>query len=291
MEPSSLGHETQIAGARGQSASADRPDVRLGVGPGAGRTVGEESKAAAAAVAGEQLVDFAADEGGELPAAVRELINRCLEGTEPYGRELKTWEQDKFNSRHVNMVMLRAAGFKGGEIAQAMGATQAMVSWTLNHPYGRKIIHALMTARGTRVLDIRTKLDQYADQILDQIFELTCNSSDLETVSKVGFGLLDRAGYGATQKVQHDVKPAEGAASESTLSRVASALEASAMVNAVIMPAYIPKPPPEDSLGRGEVGSSAESAPRGSGALPASGPGPTGPGFDQGIRLAKVSGS
>lgn len=228
-------------------------------------------------------MDFA-DDGMEMPPSVSALIKRCLDGTEPIERPLKYWEQEKFNARHVNVVMLKVAGFKSNEIAQALGYTAPTISWTLNHPYGKKILHALMTARGTRVLDIRTKLDVYADQILDQMLDMTSKSNDLDQVTKVGFGLLDRAGYNATTKVQQVASP-QGLSSNGALSRLASALEQSSVVDAHIMPTYVPKPPPEDQ-GRGEVGSSGQSLGRDS-SRPATDV--SSDSSDGGIRLAKVS--
>jgi len=131
------------------------------------------------------------------------------------------------------------------------------------------------------VLDIRTKLDMYASDVLDQMYDLTTKSEDLELVAKVGFGLLDRAGYSTTQKFQQ-VPPAKDLASETTLSRVALALEQSASVDAHIVPAYVPKPPPDE--GRGEVGSSGTPASESS---PGSELGPS----SGNLRLAKVSGT
>lgn len=245
------------------------------VGPGPARTCGPESIAANAEVAKAELLDFAAEDSDTpgISKEISELIQRCLDGTEPC-EKLKTYNQnDKFCAKHVNMVMLRVAGFKVGEIAAACGHHISSVSQILHHPYSLKIQHALVVSRGTRVLDIRTKLDQYADEILDQIFELTQASKDLEAVTKVGFGLLDRAGYGATQRVQQ-VPADRGLASEGTLSRLASALEESSVVDASIMPAYVPKPPPDDGLTpSSSSGSDAEVDPL----------------ADGGVRLTKVS--
>lgn len=249
-------------------------ESRIGVEPT--RTCGPASIAANAEVAKETLLDLTSDdeEGGVLSPETQALIRRMIDGTEPIDGELKDHHTEKFSPRQVNMVMLKAAGFKGTEIAAALGCTNVTVSNTVNHPYGRKLMTSLMAARGVRVLDIRTKLDVYAGEILDQMFELTSQSKDLEAVSKVGFGLLDRAGYNATQKVQ--TVPAErGLASEGTLSRLASALEESQRVDASIMPAYVPKPPPDDGLiESSSPGSTAEVDPLAGG----------------GVRLAKVSG-
>lgn len=220
------------------------------------------------------------DDSGEFSPEVAALVKRCLDGTEPMEGK-RTWDHDKFNARHVNMVLLRLAGFKVGEIAEVMGCGIANVSNTLHHPYGKKILNAMMLARGTRVLDIRTRLDLYAGEILDQMVELTSKSNDLEVVTKVGFGLLDRAGYNATQKVAVAHAP-QGLASDHTLSRLANALEQSTMVDAQVMPAYVPKGPPENQ-GQSEVGTLGaggrdETVARS----------PVDPAFS-GIRLAKVS--
>lgn len=227
------------------------------------------------------------DEAGEgLPQEVSDLIKRCLDGTEPIEGlgSNKHWVTPKFSARHVNMVMLRAAGFKNIEIAQAMGTTPVTVCSIVNHPYGRKIIHAMMTTRGTRVLDIRTKLDYYADEILDHIYDLTAKSADLDVVSKVGFGLLDRAGYSVTHKVAQQATPGASSASESTLSRLASALEQSNSIESHILPVYIPKGPPEDQARATTAGSAGQSQ--------GSPPEPLGElGTSDGLRLARVAGA
>lgn len=263
---SELGHEIRLA-APPPPSSQDVSD----------NPVLEEAQAA--------IGQFADEDGAALPQVVADLIKRCLDGTEPIeglGSD-KYWVATKFSARHVNIVMLRVAGFKNIEIAQAMGTTPVTVCSIVNHPYGRKIINAMLAARGTRVLDIRTKLDYYADEILDHIYDLTAKSADLDVVSKVGFGLLDRAGYSVTHKVAHQA-PLAASASESTLSRLASALEESGSIEAHILPVYVPKGPPEDqgrATAAGFAGQSQGSPPEPLGELGTSG----------GLRLAKVSGA
>lgn len=224
----------------------ERLEHELHIGATPQRTCGAASVAAHAEEITDTLLDMSGDDGASLPPAVSALIKRCLDRTEPIDG-LKSNDRVEFTPRHVNMVMLRAAGFKANEIGQALGITTSTVCRFMRHPYAQKILHALISARGARVLDIRSKLDNYADEVLDRMFDLAQKSDDLDAVSKVGFGLLDRAGYGPQSKVTHDVKTSP-VATESTLSRLAHAMEQSLSVDRSIMPTYKPQRPPDEGL-------------------------------------------
>lgn len=220
------------------------------------------------------------DEPADFSEELRAMIARCMDGTEPTGRTLATDEPKRFTSRHVNICLLRAAGFKVREIAETAGYTKVMVTTIINHPYGRKIIHAVVMSRGARVLDIRTKLDSYSAELLDRMYEMAQNSEDLVAVGKVTFGLLDRAGYGAVQKVQQDVHVSKGVDSTANIARLADALGESTTIDAHVMPTYVPKPPPDES--RTDMGSSDLAHGRSDTVAPSEG------GLSDGIRLAKV---
>lgn len=206
-----------------------------------------------------QLRDFALPEPKDLPQAVKDLLGRCMDGTEPTGRELKHNEVKKFAPQHINIIMLRAAGFRSGEIARWLELDPVYVSVVLNHPYGKKLISALVQHTAAGVTDIKTRLSIYASDMLDKIYGLALQESDLEKVSKVGFALLDRAGHGPTQKIQAETKRGMDTATEATLGRLSAALEESNAVDRVIMPGYVPKPPPEAQYLLGSPESQAES--------------------------------
>lgn len=270
-----LEHESRIAG---QTASSKSSEGLPELSAPASETQPEKPVAVQAMQDG--LLDLSGDEGAEMPQAVKDLIKRCMDGTEPPERPLHSNEARQFSTQHVNICMLKVAGFRTGEIASACGYTPTMVSVTIHHPYGRKIIHALMTARGTRVLDIRSRLDEYAGEVLDHMYGLAVASQDLKEVSNVTFGLLDRAGYSTTHKITQ--VPASQLASENALARVASALEQSASVDSHIMQSYVPSSPPDE--GRGGVDSER------SGARDQMMPGQEIEPLSGGIRLTKVAG-
>lgn len=197
-------------------------------------------------------------EASRLTPEIQELIQRMMEGTEPYGRDLKHWEVVKFAPWHVNICTLRAAGFKVVEVAQIVGSAPANVSVVLRHPYGVKLVQALVPRGTIKVFDIKTRLEDYASDLLDKTHKLAMESQDVGEVSKVTFGLLDRAGY--------QPKPPEGAKApgsllgDSTLRRLTAALGESSQVDSEVMPGWRPRRPPEEgALPAGdEVGSSGE---------------------------------
>jgi len=183
----------------------------------------------------------------EVNADTKMLISRCLDGTEPYGRPLKDWETDKLSPKAIQAVLMRASGFKANEVARLLDTDDSWVSTICNHPYGKKIIHAMLHTQGSRVLDIKTRLEQHASDIMDRMVQLAKMEVDLNAVSKVGFGLLDRAGYGPKQTIEHESKSGKSLGTDMpTLSRLTAALEESQTVNRVTK-SFVQKPPPADA--------------------------------------------
>lgn len=220
------------------------------------------------------LADAALDEldqqvgASRLSPQVQEMIQRMLDGKEAYGRDLKPYEPMKFTPTHINICTLKAAGFKGREIAQMVGLDQQRVSIILRHPYGVKLVSHIVPRNSARVLDIKTKLLEYAEDLLDDTFKLASKSEDLEQVSKVTFGLLDRAGYAPKAAATGDGKEhGLGTENNHLLARVFTALTESEQVTKHIMPGYVQRRPPEEEVlpGSEVVGSSDQPAPTGRG--------------------------
>ena len=185
----------------------------------------------------------------EISAETKLLISRCMDGSEPLDRPLKDYEPTKLSNVAVNAVMLKAAGFRGADIERLIGMQQATVSIICNHPYGKKILHSLLHEQGSRVLDIKTRLAEGASRLMNHALNLALMEADTETVAKVTFGFLDRAGFGPTQKHEHSSESKAGALSQQSpyLSRIATALEQSDRINTQVMPTYKQSVPPEDA--------------------------------------------
>lgn len=222
-----------------------------------------------------QAVQASNDEevgASRLSPQVQEMIQKMLEGKEAYGRDLKPYEPLKFTPTHINICTLKAAGFKGREIAEMVGLDQARVSIILRHPYGAKLIGAIVPRNSARVLDIRTKMVEYADELLDLTCGLALKEQDLDKVSRVTFGLLDRTGYGPKAPVADGKAGGQGLENAHLLGRIAGALLESRQVNQDIMPGYVQRRPPEEGVlpGSEVVGSSDQPAPTGRGAAESS---------------------
>lgn len=170
----------------------------------------------------------------EVSPEVKLLISRCLDGSEPLDRPLKEWEPDKLSTRALQAVLLRAGGFKNKDVARLMDLDPATVSVFVGHPYGKKIIAAMMVHQSVKVLDIKSKLEFYAHEMLDHTFGLAMQDQDLNNVQKVTFSLLDRAGYGPKSTIEHETKESASLANNShLLSRIGDALSESKAVERV----------------------------------------------------------
>lgn len=216
-----------------------------------------------------------------LPIEVQALISRCMEGTEPLSRELKHNEARKLSAQHIVWIGLRAAGWRVREIARVTGFDTYTIHLLLRHPYARKLLDALVHRNTVRVLDIRTRLEEYTAELVDHVFGLAMAEEDTETVAKVTFGFLDRAGFGPTSKtVSEETKNVNlrATASASGLARLASALEGSQVVSREVMASWRPAPPPDvgggESVGLSEEGLGTSSRGEGAPAQPSPQPQP-----------------
>lgn len=189
----------------------------------------------------------------EVSPETKLLISRCIDGSEPLDRPLKTWEPEKFSPRAVQACLLRAGGFKGIDIAKLLELEPATVSMFINHPYGKRIIASMLQHQGARVIDIKTKLDKYADALLDETFRLAIAEQDTKVLASVTFGMLDRAGYGPMSKVEHETKESSSLAGNShLLQQISTALSESKAVARVTQHVK-QKPPPMDAPSPGAV--------------------------------------
>lgn len=175
---------------------------------------------------------------------IRGLIDRLMSGTEQLERPLKPWEPEKLNAAHINMVMLKAAGFKNVEIAEILGfgRDQGRISVIICHPGSQKLLRALIPLTVGRAIDVKTRMTSYASQMLERLYDIGMASSDEKVVTRIGFGLLDRAGFGAVKEVKntHEYK---GPASQ--IKALAKALSDSKRVDEVVDANYSIRPLPE----------------------------------------------
>jgi hypothetical protein len=75
----------------------------------------------------------------------------------------------------------------------------------VNHPNAMYLLSHLVSFQAEQLLDVNARLQAHAGEALDTALMLMRDGKE-ETRERVAFKLLDRAGYGATKKVEHTAK-------------------------------------------------------------------------------------
>lgn len=152
------------------------------------------------------------------------LLSRLMDGTEPYDRPLHPWEPRRFSVVNINTILMLAAGWRGTEVARSLGLERGRVSTIKNHPYGRKLLRALLPESVKSTLDVRARIKGYASDLLERLYEYGMSTEDPNVVARIGFGMMDRAGYSPVQKVDQRHRH-ELVLSEKVADRLATAME------------------------------------------------------------------
>ncbi len=110
-------------------------------------------------------------------------------------------------SPRANIIcLLAASGMKNVEIAEVLRISPQSVSNTINDPRAKDVIIQAQQHASENVLDLNQRLKETAAEAYEAVVEVMRNSEDERLRAKVGFGLLDRAGYTPIQR--HVVKAA-----------------------------------------------------------------------------------
>lgn len=132
--------------------------------------------------------------------ALDDLMARAMSGLLPRNRELKSWEPDVIDERHMQAIMMRASGLEQNVIAKVMGWTDAWVSVVLNHPDSQYILTKMVSYAADEVLDIQSRIKAHAGEALDKVVEVMRTTQDQRLASSNAFELLKMAGYSAVEK-------------------------------------------------------------------------------------------
>lgn len=124
-----------------------------------------------------------------------------MEGASARGRRLKYWENLRLKPKHMQMLLMKAAGYSNNKIAEQMDMTAARVSVIVNHPDAMYLLSHLVSYQAENLLDVKARIQAHAGEALDTALMLM-RTAKPEVREKVAFKLLDRAGYGAVQKTE-----------------------------------------------------------------------------------------
>jgi transcriptional regulator len=202
--------------------------------------------------------------------ALDELMARAMSGLLPRNRELKSWEPDMLDERHITAICMRASGLQQGVIAKALGWTESWTSIVLNHPDAQYILTKIVSYAADEVLDIQTRIKAHAGEALDKVVEVMRTTQDQRLASANAFEILKMAGYSAVEK--KDVKvttisvPIESANLLSAAIQESSAIRAIPGVDYRVTSSSVP-----GSVGSESPATSANSGRQGSDQPPVSG--------------------
>jgi predicted transcriptional regulator len=154
---------------------------------------------------GHKAVLPPASEGTAQRESIEDLFDAAMAGFLPRSRELKPWEPDKLNPRHLQIINLKAAGVSNTKIAEMLGIGETNVSIIVNHPDSKYLLARIVAYAAENVTDIRARIEASAALAHEKLMEVLTTSTKEDSIIKVGFGLLDRAGYGAVQKSESKV--------------------------------------------------------------------------------------
>jgi hypothetical protein len=172
-----------------------------------------------------------------------------MTGTLAVSRPLKYDEVPKFDSHHISMVLDMVQGMRNFEIATKYRFHESVISNLRNHPYTEVIMTAMFSKLADNMTDPIQRIKAYAHEAIEVKLEIMRDakvSKDLR--NRVASDFLDRAGYGARQKLSVEVQPNEEKPSvpNTHLPRIAAALEAAASVRNANYERFVVRPAPQE---------------------------------------------
>lgn len=120
------------------------------------------------------------------------------------GAGLREWEPDEFGPQHMQMLAMRAAGMRPGEIAAATGYSVSRVSVILNDPRAKTLI-SQMTGQMLREfqLSVRETIQSYSGEAIETIATLMRHAESEQVRLGAAKDMADRAGYKPREVITH----------------------------------------------------------------------------------------
>ena len=120
----------------------------------------------------------------------------------------KSYQPEKFTSRHALLCDLHLIGKTNNEIAEQLGYDVARVSVLLGTPQAHLYIQRRRDAIANSMPDIYTTMECYALEAVNELVREMREGAPKDAVKqRASFGILDRLGYSPIQK---HMKPNQG---------------------------------------------------------------------------------
>ena len=102
---------------------------------------------------------------------------------------------------HHEVVRLALLGLKHVDIANTLGVSPVMVSYTLNSPIVKRQLAIMRGARDAEAVDVAAQIKALAPKAVE-ILEKLMDSEQESMQFKAATGVLDRAGHAPVQRLQ-----------------------------------------------------------------------------------------
>jgi hypothetical protein len=136
------------------------------------------------------------------PRTVSDVVRDALGGLLPRGRALREGEPAVLSALHISMVFDKALGMRTKELAEKYDTTESWVSRIIHHPDAEHLLAVIMGQVADNLTDPRARLQGYAHEALNVKVELLRTSRNDALRDRIATDFLDRAGYGAPQKLE-----------------------------------------------------------------------------------------
>ena len=103
--------------------------------------------------------------------------------------------------RHQEIMRLALTGMKQVDIANELGVSEVMVSYTLNSPVVKRQMSLMRAARDCDAVDVAKRIQEIAPKAIDTLEGLLEGSNDSIKL-RAATDILDRAGHAAVKTIR-----------------------------------------------------------------------------------------
>jgi len=122
-------------------------------------------------------------------------------GRHPLPPNERKFELGHLYAVHKEILRRLVLGQKPKDIAEALGVTRTVVTYTQNSELGRQHMRTLEAARDAQTADVSRAILETAPESLSILQDLQRDEDTPRALrARVAFGILDRGGYGPTKK-------------------------------------------------------------------------------------------
>jgi hypothetical protein len=114
--------------------------------------------------------------------------------------ENRVYTLQEIQDSHREIARLLVMGVKGVDIAETLGVTPAMVSYTKNSPVVKREMDNMHAVANLDAVDVAKRIQEVAPRALQVMEDLLEEANDAIKV-KIAADLLDRAGHGAVKNI------------------------------------------------------------------------------------------